>query len=440
MSIIPNKLITISPTDTNYGLSLLLEMFEDGDINLNPEYQRDESLWSDIAKVRLIQSILGGIHIPQLTFNNCSRTNKITVIDGKQRLSTIFAFMKDKFKFYNDDDPYASCKFSELDSADKKKIKQYNLHSIKYSDLDDDEQREIFERVNHGISLSTGERIKGLKSPFIRHINDLVKKLKPFLIKINLGNKTLIKRYFYHECTVAIIILEYKKYNMASKGAKTIKFLKETAFVEDDIVEHCSNVFINFKQLIQLFDEIYIYFKKRQYKLKWNWTIIYLFYYMISIKTENSKIISTVFKYLHHIKNENEYITDIDNDAFRQWQCIRDKRPITSSLSYFEDRSKALNTIYKHIQQKPSGKKWKDLKNRVYAKTGTIGASICKICKKHEIHPDTFHVGHKISKYNGGTYDNENLEPICSYCNGPKCIGKNDMDHYIKDKQSKASE
>ena len=90
-SIIPTK-FTKSYHSEKYTISYLLDMLENGQININPDYQRGE-VWSNDKKTLLIQSVLGNIAIPPLTFNvkkadNDDEDDIYECIDGKQRLST----------------------------------------------------------------------------------------------------------------------------------------------------------------------------------------------------------------------------------------------------------------------------------------------------------------------------------------------------------------
>lgn len=64
-----------------------------------PEYQREKSLWTDEKKSLLIDSILRDIDIPKLYFNILKDKN-IEVIDGQQRLWSIWDFSRRKVSIY----------------------------------------------------------------------------------------------------------------------------------------------------------------------------------------------------------------------------------------------------------------------------------------------------------------------------------------------------
>ncbi|MDV6288453.1 DUF262 domain-containing protein [Streptomyces sp. UP1A-1] len=69
----------------------VLSLYKDGDIDVHPEFQRIFR-WNDDQKSRLVESILLGIPIPPIFVSQ--RDDGIwDIIDGVQRLSTIFQFV-----------------------------------------------------------------------------------------------------------------------------------------------------------------------------------------------------------------------------------------------------------------------------------------------------------------------------------------------------------
>jgi hypothetical protein len=68
----------------------LMNMYRDGEIDIHPEFQRFYR-WTDTQKSRLIESLLLGIPIPSIFV--AQRPDGVwDVVDGLQRLSTIFQF------------------------------------------------------------------------------------------------------------------------------------------------------------------------------------------------------------------------------------------------------------------------------------------------------------------------------------------------------------
>ncbi|WP_181314571.1 DUF262 domain-containing protein [Photobacterium phosphoreum] len=67
-----------------------MNMFEDGELFITPEYQR-VFRWSLFQQTRFIESVLLGIPIPPI-FVAEDDEGKWEVVDGLQRISTIFSF------------------------------------------------------------------------------------------------------------------------------------------------------------------------------------------------------------------------------------------------------------------------------------------------------------------------------------------------------------
>jgi hypothetical protein len=64
----------------------------DGDLELNPSYQRD-NVWSTSDSQLLIDSILRGIPIPSIILTEVGHSRKFQIVDGKQRLTAILRFV-----------------------------------------------------------------------------------------------------------------------------------------------------------------------------------------------------------------------------------------------------------------------------------------------------------------------------------------------------------
>lgn len=77
----------------SYQMSIgeLINIYRDGEMDIHPEFQR-VFRWSDYQKTKLIESIMLNIPIPQIYVSQ-SDDGTWDIIDGVQRLSTIFQFV-----------------------------------------------------------------------------------------------------------------------------------------------------------------------------------------------------------------------------------------------------------------------------------------------------------------------------------------------------------
>ena len=84
--------ISVSPNDFN--VKTIFDFMESGVIKI-PDFQRNY-VWDIKRASKLIESLLIGIPIPQI-FLFEKKKNSFLVIDGQQRLMTIYYFIKRRF-------------------------------------------------------------------------------------------------------------------------------------------------------------------------------------------------------------------------------------------------------------------------------------------------------------------------------------------------------
>ena len=78
----------------HYSLRQLVDMIADRDIDLAPDFQR-QYVWKEWQRCGLIESLLLGIPLPSFYFNE-DASGQLQVVDGVQRLTTIFRYVIDK--------------------------------------------------------------------------------------------------------------------------------------------------------------------------------------------------------------------------------------------------------------------------------------------------------------------------------------------------------
>lgn len=116
------------------NLGLLVDRLEYGEIDLQPEFQRSSDLWDDVQKSRLIESILLGLPLPSFYFSEYvdieSRTKKLQVIDGLQRLCSLRDFMLTK-KLKLTNLQFLQKEFGGKGYDDLSRYEQMNIRSLK---------------------------------------------------------------------------------------------------------------------------------------------------------------------------------------------------------------------------------------------------------------------------------------------------------------------
>ena len=82
---------TIHTDDYSMSIGEWISLYQDGDLDIHPEFQRFFR-WNDVQKSKLIESILLGIPLPPI-FVSQRKDGVWDVVDGLQRLATIFQFV-----------------------------------------------------------------------------------------------------------------------------------------------------------------------------------------------------------------------------------------------------------------------------------------------------------------------------------------------------------
>lgn len=148
------------------GVKTLLKYYTDSKtLDMDCPVQRAGSQWNNLTASMLIHSMLADFIIPNIYFRKTTNdgTSYLSVLDGKQRLSTVFSFIQDEFslhaktpKVVYDGIEYdiALKTFSELDEDLKSAILGYRFPAFQLENCTDEEIEETFARLNAGTPLS----------------------------------------------------------------------------------------------------------------------------------------------------------------------------------------------------------------------------------------------------------------------------------------------
>jgi len=135
-----------------------------------PDYQRDSDQWGEPTKSLLIESVINNLSIPAffLEVSLDAGVERNEVVDGQQRLTTMFEFFNNKLRLVDSQDApyispnsvhYAGKTFDELPLVYQQAFKKYRIAVIKLRGLGD-MRLEVFRRINQGGTPLSGQDIR----------------------------------------------------------------------------------------------------------------------------------------------------------------------------------------------------------------------------------------------------------------------------------------
>lgn len=216
-----------------------ISLYESGDLDIHPEFQRFFR-WSEQQKSNLVESILLGIPLPPI-FVSQRKDGVWDVIDGLQRLSTLFQFvgiLADEQKQVVEPLllkkttylPSLEGKLWESDDADvvipdelKRSIKRSKIHvSIILKESDENTKYDLFQRLNTGGSQLSPQEVRNcilvmVDREFYRWINEL-SKMDAFQETIALSDKPLAEAYDMEQVLRFLILSEATDKELSSVG------------------------------------------------------------------------------------------------------------------------------------------------------------------------------------------------------------------------------
>lgn len=233
---------TIEDTDLivysrDWTVATILNQIEQGNIDLNPGFQR-RNAWTDDKRSKLIESIMIGYPIPEIVLaENKNRRNSFIVIDGKQRLLTIVGFKNpDIYQYWTRKTPktqrlkssYNNKTYADISSdADLLRIFENSaLRCTVISNYPSDESLyDIFYRLNSGSTPLSSQELrqalnKGRFSEFLISVTDEDNVIRKVL-KLNEPDKRL------RDVEVLLRCMSFLEFSTEYKG-NLLQFLDNT--------------------------------------------------------------------------------------------------------------------------------------------------------------------------------------------------------------------
>lgn len=140
----------------------IISRIKHNEIDLAPDFQRMPNIWNDKRKSWLIESLLLNIPIP-VFYVAANKKNNWSVIDGVQRVSTIYAYTMNRFHLTHLEYlmKFNGCLHENLPRSMKRRISETELVvNVIEPETPEEVMFNIFRRINTGGMILNGQEIR----------------------------------------------------------------------------------------------------------------------------------------------------------------------------------------------------------------------------------------------------------------------------------------
>jgi hypothetical protein len=318
-----------------------------------PEYQREKSLWTDEKKGLLIDSILRDFDIPKLYFNRL-KDETIEVIDGQQRLWSIWEFLDDEFECRIDGKSHL---FSGLTPTQRERIRKYKFQVTVFDEADDDYLRDLFLRLQWGLLLNTGEKLHATQG-----------KMKQFVFSTFVGhplvkNLGIPKRRYAKQTLCAQITINFfsKKKNEIFSRTRYEDLIHFFSEYEEPRGKDLQTFQQTTKRILQISDQLWETFdsdgKLLRKALRSRSYILSVFLFFDALIAEHGELSSKakkefadfVFKLAKRVREESRLGIDRKNRELYSFDTMLNSAP--GERYQIERRHEKLGEYYEYFQK-----------------------------------------------------------------------------------------
>jgi hypothetical protein len=243
----------------DYNLSTLAGLIKTKDIDLSPTYQR-RFRWDNARQSRLIESFLMNVPVPPV-FLNEDKYGQYSVIDGKQRLTAIYEFLRGRLvlsdlEIFSD---INGLNFDQLPSRLQTVIRtRPTIRSvIILRQSDEDVKFEVFKRLNTGGAHLNAQEIRNSTHP--GELNDMILELsvnKKFHKLLGIKNRE--KSAIYQEMRDAELVLRFfalrETWNDLSGGIRRVldMYMSNNQAMPSNQVEQLKQDFLKTLDVVEM--------------------------------------------------------------------------------------------------------------------------------------------------------------------------------------------
>jgi hypothetical protein len=208
-------------------------------IQFDPEYQRLGGIWTPGTRELLIDTILNGFDVPKLYLHKFvspltvkGKTYEYAIVDGKQRLETMWGFIEgklalaDDFKLFRDAGVKAAgMNYSDLGKQYPELKADFDAFALAVMLIETDDIEtieEMFSRLNEAAPLTAPEKRNAFGGPMPRAVQKLSQE-HFFTTCVPFKNK----RYRHLDLATKFLLIEHEGQVVDTKKARLDAFVRE---------------------------------------------------------------------------------------------------------------------------------------------------------------------------------------------------------------------
>ena len=216
-----------------------------GKLDMNPVYQRESDIWDLDKKQLLVDTILNRFDVPKIYLHKFPAPvmkngvpYEYAVIDGKQRLTTVWAFIEGAFALAHDFDYLTDptvipkdMKYADLAKAYPEVKQDFDSFILDVVVIETDEIEiieDLFSRLNEAVPLNAAEKRNAFPGAFPRAIRTLAQH-NFFEKKLPFTNT----RYRHYDMVAKMLMSESREAVVDTKKAYLDHFFKENADIKE---------------------------------------------------------------------------------------------------------------------------------------------------------------------------------------------------------------
>jgi hypothetical protein len=428
----------------------IVELYQQGDLELTPQFQRN-SVWKNKDRSLLIESMLLRMPVPAIFLyeRQVSNRTKFDVIDGKQRLETILAFigvydelvgmpLEVRISRNSGSNWRSLLTYADLSASEQNRLGAFQFQVVTVSPNGGlGEVIDLFVRLN-----STGKRLTGMErrkaqffeSATLNQIQNYAIDFLPFYKRVGVVSETDAERMVHIELTLELL-LSIEQHGPLDKKKSIDKMIAGDQLSSATLKICASYLRLALKDLSAMWDATT---RRDGQSLRWtrfdgksDFYSLALFFAMryqqgYKLLAPNKKVAADLLigfdAEISEVANAQRAFTAIPKGSTKAVQYLTTVKEGTDTRRHRQSRAQILSEILTDDVLTPLSTKrlFTDNQKRLLWYRSNRRCECCEV----DLEFNEVQIDHVLPYSKGGATDVKNGQILCKYCNLAKGAGR----------------